>query len=78
MVRIVRFVWIVVFVNGLRPVDEGRGRMDEGRWTREDGGWRDEGRRTREEGGWRMDEGGWMIAFGKDDSLREWDGFLRN
>jgi hypothetical protein len=22
---------------------------------------------------WRMDEGGWMIAFGKDDSLREWD-----
>jgi len=21
---------------------------------------------------------GWMIAFGKDDSLREWDGFLRN
>ena len=20
------------------------------------------------------DEGGWMIAFGKDDSLREWDG----
>ena len=35
MVRIVknvRFVWIVVFVNGLRPVDEGG-------WMREEGGW---------------------------------------
>jgi hypothetical protein len=43
MVRIVKnvwFVWIVVFVNGLRPVDEG-GWMDEGRRTREDGGYKE-------------------------------------
>ena len=70
---------------------DGRGTREEGRGM-DGRGTKDEGRRRMAavgkegekmrgwEGGkvsrWRMDEGGWMIAFGKDDSLREWDGWM--